>query len=434
MRENFIDIGNRAVWGGEQPFGLSHATREQHVYVIGKTGTGKSTLLRNMLVQAIEAGEGVGLIDPHGDLALELLDYIPPSRTRDVIYFNPADHEHPIGLNLLRLAEKGHEHLAASGLVSAFKNVWSESWGPRLEYILYCTVAALTAAENATILGAQRMLTDAEYRAWVVGQVTDPMVKVFWTNEFEAFDKRFLSEAIAPLQNKVGQLVLSPHVRNIVGQVKSRLNFRFVMDQKRVFIANLSKGALGEDKSALLGPMLVTAFQLAAMSRAGSPKNERPSFTLVVDEFQNFATDSFASILSEARKYGLSLTLSHQHTGQLRESIRDAVLGNVGTVLAFRVGERDAAIFAREFGEGADTTLFTELRNYECRVKTLHQGEPLAPFTVRSCAPLGIRHGRSEAIIARSREAFATPRRVVEDRLNRWAHSSMRVHRRRDRR
>lgn len=414
-----LHIGDRDAWGGRRSFGLCRTDRRQHVYVIGKTGTGKSTLLRNMILQDIERGEGVGLIDPHGDLALDLLDHISPSRSRDVIYFNPADREYPIGLNLLRSVPDERRHLVASGLVSAFKNVWSDSWGPRLEYILYGCIAALASVENATLLGAQRMLTDEPYRRWVVGQVSDPMVRSFWEDEFAGYDKRLLSEAVAPLQNKIGQLVMSPLIRNIVGQVRNRIDLRFVMDRKRIFIANLSKGQLGEDKSNLLGSMLVTAFQLAAMGRSNVPMSERGDWFLYVDEFQSFATDSFASILSEARKYRLNLTLSHQYTAQLRQPVRDAVFGNVGTMISFRVSEADARVLEREFGD-IGPQAFTDLANYEARVRSLSGGRQLEPFTTQTIPPIGTHHGRGSAIIRRSREAYGTPRRVVEERIERW--------------
>jgi hypothetical protein len=416
-----LQVGVRDGWGGRRSFGISRADRRQHTYIIGKTGTGKSTLLRNMILQDIEAGEGVGLIDPHGDLALEVLDCIPPGRSRDVIYFNPADREHPIGLNLLRTVPHDRRHLVASGLVSAFKNVWRDSWGPRLEYILYSCIAALAAAENTTLLGAQRMLSDKHYRDWVVKQVDDPMVRSFWEDEFAGYDKRLLSEAIAPLQNKIGQLVMSPIIRNIIGQVRSRIDLRFVMDQQRIFIANLSKGQLGDDKSNLLGSLLVTAFQLAAMGRSDVPMSERRDWFLYVDEFQNFATDSFASILSEARKYRLNLTLSHQYTRQLRDPIRDAVFGNVGALISFRVSESDAQVLDREFGDSGGTQAFTDLANFEARVRALEGGEQTEPFAVRTLPPFGTRYGRSAAIIRRSREAYGSPRDIVEDRIRRWS-------------
>lgn len=290
-------IGHRLNWGEESLFGIQRDDRRHHLHVIGKSGSGKTTLLQNLIVQDIEAGHGVGVIDPHGDLAETLLDLIPPRRTDDVVYFDPADRDYPIALNLLKF--KTSPHLVASGIVGAFKNIWRDSWGPRLEYILYAAVAALVDCENATLLGAQRMLSDDKYRAWVVRQVKDPMVRSFWTNEFGGYDKKFLQEAIAPIQNKVGQLFMAAPIRNILGQVRSRVDTRFMMDEGRIFIGNLSKGRLGEDKSNLLGALLATQFQLAAMSRADIPEEHRRDFFLYIDEFQNFTSDSFSSMLSE---------------------------------------------------------------------------------------------------------------------------------------
>ena len=431
MNAGDIDIGERDVWGGRLPFSLRHADRRQHIYIVGKSGTGKSTLVRNMVLQDIEAGRGVGLIDPHGDLAQELLHYIPPSRARDVVYFNPADRNHPVGFNLLRAVPPEQTHLVASGLVSAFKSVWRDSWGPRLEYILYGCFAALASVENATLLGAQRMLTDARYRRWVLRQVDDPVIRTFWEDEFGGYDKRLLAEAIAPLQNKIGQLLMSPLLRNILGQVRSRLDLRFIMDNRKIFIANLSKGQLGEDKANLLGSMLVTGFQLAAMGRANVPPEERTEWFLYVDEFQSFATDAFASILSEARKYGLALTLSHQYTSQLEDPIRDAVFGNVGTMVSFRVSEADARLLCREYGGEHPTGWFTDLANYEARVRALVDGAQPDPFLLRTYPPLGRWHGRADAIVRRSREAFGAPRHVVEDRIERWMRGVSGPHHRR---
>lgn len=402
------------------PFSLSPADRRQHVYVIGKTGTGKTTLLRSLILQDIAAGEGVGVLDPHGDLAEDLIDHIPPWRMSDVVYFNPADVEYPVGFNLLRAVPAPSRSLVASGIVSAFKHLWRDSWGPRLEYILYATIAALLDVENATILGVQRMLADAEYRRWVVKQIKDPAVKAFWEGEFALYDKRFMAEAIAPVQNKVGQLVMSPVIRNIVGQVKSRFDTRFIMDRKRIFIANLSKGKLGEDKSNLLGSMLVTAFQLASMSRSGVPEKERVDFRLFVDEFQNFATGSFASILSESRKYRLSLTLSHQYIDQLSPEIRSAVFGNVGTFLAFRVGEQDAKSLAQEFGDGYPVSAFTSLGNFELCGKILQAGAYAEPMRGRTEPHAGHRYGRSARVIRHCRQKYGVPLHIVEERIRRW--------------
>ncbi len=273
-----IILGLRHTWGGQTPFGLSPADRHHHCYVIGQTGTGKTTLIKNMIVQDIEAGRGVGVIDPHGDLAEELLDLIPSWRTDDVVYFDPADRGHPIGMNLLRTSPSDARHLVASGIVSALKNVWRDSWGPRLEYVLYASVAALLECENATILGVQRMLSDGHYRDWVVRQVKDPVVRSFWEREFAGYDRRFVAEVTAPIQNKVGQLLMSPPIRNVLGQVSTKVDPAFMMDDGRIFIANLSKGKLGEDKSNLLGAVLVSQFQMAAMARSAMHPEARRDY------------------------------------------------------------------------------------------------------------------------------------------------------------
>jgi energy-coupling factor transporter ATP-binding protein EcfA2 len=420
-----ILIGRRTAMSGDAAlFGVKTIDRRQHVYVIGKSGSGKSTLLRNLLVQHIEAGHGIGLIDPHGDLAEELLNVIPAARTDDVVYFNPADLEFPIGLNLLANVPKDERHLVASGIVSAFKNLWSDSWGPRLEYILYNTLAALLDCENVTLLGVTRMLTDADYRQWVIRQLKDPFIKSFWTDEFEKYDPRFLREAIAPIQNKVGQFLMSPPIRNILGQVKSKIDFRFIMDNRRIFIANLSKGKLGEDKANLLGSLLTTQFQLAAMQRTNIPEADRKDFFLFIDEFQNFSTTAFASILSEARKYRLCLTLSHQYIAQLSEEMRDAVFGNVGTLICFRVGYSDAEVLAGEFGEVYCPSQFADLDKHQILVKLLAEGAALDPFHAATFPPFGKRHGRGENFIRRSRERFSAPRADVECKLSRWIKSA----------
>lgn len=415
--ENII-LGLRHGWGQESPFGISSDDRRHHCYIIGKTGTGKTTLLRNLILQDIEAGRGVGVIDPHGDLASELLDFVPRRRSEDVAYFDPSDPEFAVGLNIL--AGGGDCHLVASGLVTALKAIWRDSWGPRLEYILYSTVAALLECENVSLLGVQRMLWDPRYRVWVVKQVKDPMVRSFWVNEFEEYDRRFLNEVIAPVQNKVGQLLMSPQLRNVLGQVRNRMDARFMMDNRRIFIANLSKGRLGEDKSNLLGALLVTQFQLAAMARVNVPEQERQDFHLYVDEFQSFASDSFASILSEARKYRLCLTLSHQYIDQLRLEIRLAVFGNVGSLVSFRVGERDAEILEREFGRHYTASQFTALGNHEICCKLLANGANSAPFFGRTSAPGGRNYGQRQKLISRSREKYATNLKNVEEKIERW--------------
>src|SRR5438067_1571396 len=256
--ERVAYVGMRNLWGGEKLFGLRRADRRQHVYCVGKTGTGKTTLLRNLILQDIYGGHGVGVIDPHGDLAHDLLDHIPSWRTDDVVYFNPSDLEHPIGFNLFQNVPLERRHLVASGLVSAFKSIWRDSWGPRLEYILYAATAALLDCPNTSLLGVNRMLTDADYRRRIVAKVHDPFVRAFWTDEYERYDPRFQREAIAPIQNKLGQFLLNPVIRNILGQVRAKVNIPFMMNTGRIFIANLSKGKLGADKANLLGSLLTT--------------------------------------------------------------------------------------------------------------------------------------------------------------------------------
>jgi hypothetical protein len=381
MSNDNINIGIREEWGGDRPFGLSRVDRRQHLYAIGKTGTGKSTLLRNLILHDIEAGEGVAVIDPHGDLAEELLDFIPPWRTDHVVYFDPTDPEWSVGLNLVGHVPPAGRHLVTSGIVGAFKSIWRDSWGPRLEYFLSACIAALLDCENVSLLGVQRMLVDERYRDWVVKQVKDPSVRSFWRDEFTSYDNRFLSEVLSPVRNKVGQLLMAPPLRHILGQVRSTFDTRFVMDQGRILIANLSKGRLGADKANLLGALLVTQFELAAMARADTPEANRRDFYLYIDEFHNFSTDSFASILSEARKYRLCLTLAHQYVDQLEEPIRHAVFGNVGSLLSFRVGEADAEMLARQFAPWRPSGILNSVQNSSATETTLSHSsrEPIRP-------------------------------------------------------
>jgi len=417
----YVVIGTHETWGQEQPLILAQRDRRQHLYIVGKSGVGKTTLLRNLILQDIEAGRAVGIIDPHGDLAEDLLDYIPRNRIEDVAYFDPADVEFPVGFNILGKVHPDRRHLVASGIVSAFKSTWPDFWGPRLEYILYAAVAALLDCDDVSLLGVQRMLSDKRYRAWVVKQVKDPMVRSFWINEFERYDKRFLNEAIAPIQNKVGVLLMSPQARNILGQVRSRMDARYMMDNKKIFIAKLSKGHLGADKTNLLGALLVAQFQLAAMARADTPEQDRQDFYLYVDEFQSFASDAFISILSEARKYRLCLTLSHQYTDQLRPEIRDAVFGNVGSMITFRVGHNDAKVLEQAFGEAYPASEFSRLNNGHVFAKLLSEGQDREPRRGKTYPPVGQRHGRRDAIIQRSREKYSIPRSTIERKIDLWA-------------
>jgi type IV secretory pathway TraG/TraD family ATPase VirD4 len=415
-----VILGMRDVWGEQKPFGLLPADRRHHLYVIGKTGSGKTTLLRNMILQDIEAGRGVGLIDPHGDLAAEVLEHIPRHRIEDVVYFDPSDEDFPVALNLLAGIPKSQRHLVASGIVSALKGIWSESWGPRMEYILYATVAALLECENVSLLGVSRMFTDEAFRAWVVKQVKDPVVRSFWVDEFARYDRRFLQDAVAPIQNKVGQLLMSSQLRNVLGQVQRKIDARFMMDGQRIFVANLCKGKLGADKANLMGALLVTQFQLAAMARADVPEAERTDFYLYVDEFQSFISETFAHVLSEARKYGLCLTLAHQYLDQLKPSVADAVMGNVGSMISFRIGHRDAEAMELALGKTYAPHQFTGLSNGELFAKLLNQGRDQDAFMGTTFPPGGTRYGHTRTILERSRVKYTAPRKAVESRLARW--------------
>jgi len=415
-----ITLGERQGWGKNQPFGIAAVDERQHLYIIGKTGSGKTTLLRNLIVQHILLGHGVGVIDPHGDLSEELLNHIPPRRADHLVYFNPGDLEFPLGLNVLANVAPDDRHLVASGIVGAFKGIWRDSWGPRLEYILYNAISALLECRNQTLLGVNRLLTDDAYRAKMIRQVKDPFIRAFWTGEYDAYDERFRREAIAPIQNKIGQFLLNPVVRNILGQVRKKVDIPFMMDTGRLFVANLSKGRLGHDKANLLGSLLVTQFQLGAMARSTRPESERRDFYLFIDEFQNFSTDAFASILAEARKYRLCLTLSHQYIDQLSEPIRKAVFGNVGTLVAFRLGYADAEVMEKEFGKTVRAASLADLERYEAVVKLLVEGSNQEPFRAKTFPPLETRVGRKDKLIALSRQRFAMPRAKIEAKLSRW--------------
>jgi DNA helicase HerA-like ATPase len=395
-------------------FGIKQKNRRGHIYMIGKTGTGKSTLILNMLVSDIRQGNGVALIDPHGDLAEEVLDLIPEGRVNDVIYFNPADMEYPVAFNPLEKVHPDFHHLVASGLISVFKKIWPEFWGPRLEHILRHSVLTLLEYPDSSLLDLPRLLTDKDFRAEVLGHVKHQQVREFWIYEFEKYSAWLRSEAISPILNKVGHFLTSTPLRNIVGQRENTLDLRKVMDEGKILIVNLAKGKLGEDNSALLGAMLVTKIQLAAMSRTDLKEVKRKPFYLFVDEFHNFLTLSFAGILSESRKYGLNLTLAHQYIEQLDEKVRAAVFGNVGTIISFRVGAEDAKYLVREFHPVFNETELTNLPNYHIYLKLLIDGVTSRPFSAVTLPPPEEAKSFKEEIIAASRQRYGRPREEVE--------------------
>jgi hypothetical protein len=419
--QQFIRLGQRLGWGGvEAPFHISEEALRRHLYVVGKTGTGKTSLLKTILLQLAEQERGFALLDPHGDLAEEVLDLLPRRLERRVVYFNPADLSFPVAWNILANVPIDERPLAASGIVSAFKNVWSDSWGPRLEYILYNCIRALLDAEHTSILGLPKMLVDSAYRRWVVRQVKDPFVRAFWEDEFEHYDQRFRQEAIAPIQNKIGVLTTNPVLRNLVGQSKRKLDIPFTMESGRILIANLSKGALGDEPSNLIGSLLVSEFQRAAMHRGSQPEAARRDFSLIIDEFQNFTTGAFTSILSEARKFRLSLILSHQFTSQLEPEIRDAVFGNVGTSVAFQLGASDAEIMAHEYGETFVPSQFLQLDRFHVLLKPCSVDGSDFPFRARTELLEHPASLRKQCIVRSSRQRYGAPRARVEDKIARW--------------
>lgn len=414
-------IGQTNFRGQHRPFGIYEDDRRRHVYLIGKTGVGKTTLIEHMLTQDILNGKGVALVDPHGDIAERVLDMIPPERANDVIYFDPADVDHPVAFNVLEAVDPQYKYLVASGLVSSLKKIWADSWGPRLEYILRNTILALLDYPGSTMLGIMRLLADKNYRKKVVQQINDPVVKSFWINEFANYNERFRSEAISPIQNKVGQFLSSAIIRNIVAQTKSTIDMQEVMNSGKILIMNVSKGRIGEDNSALLGAMLITKLQLAAMDRAKIPEEERRDFYLYVDEFQNFATESFATILSEARKYRLNLTIAHQYITQMEEVVRDAVFGNVGTMVVFRVGAFDAEFLEREFMPEFTPSDLVNLDKYNAYVKLMIGGVTSSPFSMQTIPPTAETFNSREKVIRISRERYSRSREVVEEKIARWS-------------
>lgn len=402
-------------------FGIKTDDRRRHMYVIGKTGMGKSTLMENLFLSDIYAGHGCCYVDPHGDAAEKLINYIPSWRYNDVVYFNPADLEFPVGFNILEAVSESHKHLVASGMMGVFAKIWEGMWSSRMEYILNNTILALLDNPGQTLLGINRMMSDADYRKRMVGNVKDPVVRAFWLKEFASWTEKYQTEATASIQNKIGQFLSAGVIRNIVSQVKSTINVRQIMDENKIFIINLSKGRIGEDNSKLLGGLLITKIQLSAMERVDTPEEDRNDFYLYVDEFQNFAVESFAGILSEARKYRLCLTMAHQYIAQLTEPVRDAVFGNVGTMITFRVGSPDAIFMEQEFAPRITPEDIINLPKYNVYLKLLIDGVTSQPFSALTLPPIAQVTNSSEKIIKVSRERYAAPRAQIEEKVMQWS-------------
>jgi hypothetical protein len=412
--KNITVFGETNFRSHNQQFGIKLRDRSLHMYAIGKTGTGKSTLLENMIIGDIRKGRGVAVVDPHGDLIKKVIRFIPKERINDIVIFDPSDREFPVAFNILENVDPDLKNIVASGVVGIFKKIFGESWGPRLEYILRNTVLALLDYEGATMLGILRVINDAKYRLKVIEKVQDIVIKDFFINEFEKYDQKFRAEAVAPIQNKVGQFLSSTTIRNIVGQPKSTINIEDIMNSGKILLLDLSMGKIGEDNSALLGAMMITKMQLAAMGRANIPVEDRKDFYLYVDEFQNFATDSFAVILSEARKYKLNLIMTNQYIAQIPEAVSSAVFGNVGTLICFRVGAGDASSLAQEFEPVFIPNDLVNLDNYHVYIKMAIDGITSLPFSARTLPPVSDAADLADEVTAASRRKYAHPRQQVE--------------------
>lgn len=421
--ENISAFGLTNFRGINHQFGMLRSDRSRHVYIIGQTGAGKSGLLELFALSDIYHNQGYAIIDPHGDFAIENMKFIPEARLDDVVYFNPADVEHPIGFNPLEVTNPAQKSTISSEVIGVLKRMFGDSWGPRLEYILRYTILALLDRPEPTMLDITRMLTDKKFRKETIGYCNDVVVRQFWNVEFASWSEKFQTEAIAPVLNKVGAFTANPIIRNIIGQTHSSFNIRQIMDEGKILVVNLSKGLIGEDNAGILGSFLVTKIQLAAMSRSDILDiHDRRPFYLYVDEFQNFATDSFATILSEARKYGLNLTVANQYISQMEPTVRDAVFGNVGTMISFRVSPDDSPILAKQFEPQFEENDLTQMHNRNFIINMVINGEKAPAFSATTLNLPEAKRSHLSRIIEHSREMYSQSRQTVEDTINERIH------------
>ncbi len=402
-----INFFGRAVFKNRDLiFGIKDIDRRRHLWAIGKTGTGKSTLIANMAIDDMKKGRGVAIIDPHGDLSDTILNYVPSSRMNDVIYFNPNDRDRPVRLNVLEVKNPAQRELIVSGIVAIFNKLYGHSWGPRLEYILRNTLLALSEIPGMTLVDVPRLLTDRDFRRNAMTKVSDPVIKRYFENEFDKMPEKMLQESIAPILNKVGQFVSSPLIRAIIERPQSSIDMEEIMNDGKILIANLSQGKIGEDNAALIGAMLITKFQLAAMNRVDQSESERRDFYLYVDEFQNFATSSFIKILSEARKYKLNLTMANQYMAQIPIEVQKAILGNAGSIISFTIGADDARIIMKEFGDVFTDKDLVNLENYQIAVRLMVDAMSGRAFVARTLPLPASRNENREKVIRVSRERW----------------------------
>ena len=428
--ENISAFGLTNFRGINHQFGLLRRDRSRHVYIIGQTGAGKSGLLELLALSDIFYNQGYAIVDPHGDFAIDNLRFIPESRIKDVVYFNPADTAFPVAFNPLEVTDPAKKPNICSEVIGVLKRMFGDSWGPRLEHILRYTLLALLDRPSATLLDISRLLTDKDFRKETLDYCKDVTVLQFWKHEFGQWNEKQVNESIAPVLNKVGAFTANPIIRNIIGQPKSSFDIRQIMDEGKILVVNLSKGLIGEDNAAILGAFIVTKVQLAAMSRSDIPRVEdRRPFYLYVDEFQNFATDSFAVILSEARKYGLNLTVANQYVAQMTDSVRDAVFGNVGTTISFRVSADDAPVLVKQFEPTFDESDIIQLNNRHFVISMIIGGEKVPAFSATTLSIPDTPKDNFEAIVANSREYYARPRMEVEAEIRETIEQSERYKR-----
>jgi len=417
--ENISAFGLTNFRGINHQFGMLRSDRSRHVYIIGQTGAGKSGTLELFALSDIFHGHGYAIIDPHGDFAVDNMRFIPGSRMQDVVYFNPADTAYPLGFNPLEVTNPSQKTNISSEVIGVLKRMFGESWGPRLEYILRYTILALLDRPSTTMLDITRMLTDKKFRKETLTYCTDTVVLQFWNVEFASWNDKFQSEAIAPVLNKVGAFTANPIIRNIIGQPQSTFNIREIMDEGKILIVNLSKGLIGEDNAAILGAFMVTKIQLAAMSRSDIPNIEdRRPFYLYVDEFQNFATDSFATILSEARKYGLNLTVANQYISQMTDTVRDAVFGNVGTMICFRVSADDSPILAKQFEPQFEAQDLLQMHNRHFIINMVINGEKAPAFSATTLTLPPEQIDNTGRIVENTRRLYSRPRSEIEQEIS----------------
>lgn len=424
QRAEGLELGNvRTDYLGETTsVRISEKDRMRHMYILGKTGVGKSTLMYNMFMQDVLDGKGCCVVDPHGDLVEQILKNFPKNRVNDLVILDPTDATFPFAFNILDSSLEDSNDLIVAGVIDVFKKLYGHSWGPRMEYIMRNALMALVEVKGQTLLSLQRFLVEDAYRGQIIKQVQDPVVKKFWVEEFGKLDSRSKKEYVAPILNKIGQFMSVSYIRNILGQVKSKVDFFWMMNKGKVVLIKLPKGQLGEENATLLGAMMLTFLQLQVMRRQSLEVEDRKDFYLYVDEFQNFATSSFEVLLSEARKYGLGLVVANQFLSQLEESTREALLGNVGTLLSFRLGLKDGELIAKYLGSNVHVDNLLDMPKFKALVKTLIDGEVAPVFTLYCKNPFELHENKAEIekILRAVRDRYTTDKSKVEEKIGRF--------------